>query len=256
MVQLEKTLAAERLNVLKQFEAAVKEWGKNIYDYLAGLKNNSVGGYYSPTDAFAASRTQYTTDLQGSRAGNLDAMNRLLQTTQTYVENARTMYGSTEAFFSVVNQVRTDLTQFSAFKDYLKTLPNRGRGTYETGGRIPMFAEGGMIMQGTWGKDSVLGMLASGGVVGLAGGEYVVNAASSAQWGGTLASINEGSYGQGFDAVCEELYELRKEVALLRAERAQDEGKANALRVATLEATEEGTVAVKSKAPKVVGGRG
>lgn len=70
----------------------------------------------------------------------------------------------------------------------------------QAGGLIPGFANGGMVGNGIWNKDSVVARYAGGGAIGLAGGEMVISAPKvTAQTYPVLDQINRTGRAPGND---------------------------------------------------------
>ncbi len=61
-------------------------------------------------------------------------------------------------------------------------------------GKIPGYEDGGIIGNGTWGRDSVIARYAGGGHIALAGGEYVMPADVTAAYRSTLDAMRAGTW--------------------------------------------------------------
>jgi hypothetical protein len=110
-------------------------------------------------------------------------------------------------------------------------------------------AAGGWVGNGVWNKDSVIAAYAGGGTIGLAGGEYVVNASQAARYADVLPGMNAGSYrANDNQAVVVELRAVRAELAALRRAQAAATQVAAQGHIATVQAVQENTTVAQQAA--------
>jgi hypothetical protein len=92
---------------------------------------------------------------------------------------------------------------------------------YQNGGIVGMYANGGIVGNGLFGIDSVMARFASGGYIGLAGGEGIINAQATQRMGGApaIAALNAGRYNNdnGWRDVVAEVKSLRQDNLRLTA---------------------------------------
>lgn len=303
---------AERLGIYRKFNdaaiAAAKAASdeltkiyKSIKDYLQGLKTGA-SSILSPQAQLQAASQNFTSSLALAQGGDRDAINGLTQVSQTYLDQAKSFYASSQGYADIYNQVTTALSALAAnmptmLSDgdrivaavndntqavnitgaqadalsaaqnalaaqqvtYLQTQTNlldaiRGLnataasqlvelknlntaqttvavsglsggaianntiisalnkiavntayqfksggdalyqvGSFEKGGVIPGYEDGGMVGNGIFGRDSVLARYAGGGAIALAGGEYVMPAAETRRFMPILDAMRSGS---------------------------------------------------------------
>jgi hypothetical protein len=108
---------------------------------------------------------------------------------------------------------------------------------------------GGWVGNGTWNRDSVVASYAGGGSIGLAGGEYVVNAAQAARYADMLPGMNAGSYrANDNQAVVVELRAVRAELAALRKGQTAATQVAAQGHLATIQAVQDNTTVAQQAA--------
>jgi hypothetical protein len=116
---LELALAAERLNIIEEFnQKAIEESQKAADKINAAL--TSIGQYVtdlltgsssplSPAAKFAAAQTSYQQTFALAQGGDIDALNSITQAADAYINAAKALYGSTADFQDVFNQVVGEL---------------------------------------------------------------------------------------------------------------------------------------------------
>ena len=122
------------------------------------------------------------------------------------------------------------------------------------GGIVGAYADGGIVGNGIYDRDSVLARYAGGGNIALAGGEFVTRATSvNNRTSPTLDYINRTGSLPGNDnsAMMAELRALRNEVAALRAERKEGDKVVAAGAQHVASAVESGTRATEDVGRKV-----
>jgi len=87
----------------------------------------------------------------------------------------------------------------------------------QMGGMVPGFANGGMVGNGIWDRDSVLARYAGGGHIGLAGGEYVMPANQTRMYLPQLEAMRSGAANDN-GGVIAELRALRSENAMMQGQ--------------------------------------
>lgn len=105
LVELERTQAAERVKILK-------DANKNIRDYLDSLRTNALSGTTS-MGRLSAAEELFTRDLTLAQAGNVDALNRITQSADTFLNLAREAYASTSGFHDIRSRVVSGLESLS-----------------------------------------------------------------------------------------------------------------------------------------------
>lgn len=139
-----------------------------------------------------------------------------------------------------------------AYTEILKSLmPKSGM---QFGGIVGAYADGGIVGNGIYDRDSVLARYAGGGNIALAGGEFVTRATSvNNRTSPTLDYINRTGSLPGNDnsAMMAELRALRNEVAALRAERKEGDKIVSAGAQHVASAVEGGTRATEDVGRKV-----
>lgn len=178
IADLELVLAAERMNIITNFNAAALEeekrtkdlmigYAKQINEYLLGLKTGALSTL-SPADQVAASRSAYETKLGLAQGGDQDAMQAITGVAQAYLEQLRSFYGPSTVYGDLFAQITGQLS----------ALASGITGGMRYGGIVGAFAGGGMVGNGMWNVDSVRARYAGGGDIALAGGEHVTRATS------------------------------------------------------------------------------
>lgn len=170
---------------------------------------------------------------------------------QTYKEKTGTdvvpdqLAGVWSAFGSAKSGAEYDLLA-RAYADILRgMMPKAGM---QFGGIVGGYADGGIVGNGLYNRDSVIARYAGGGDIALAGGEFVTRATSvNSHTSPTLDYINRTGAAPGNDnsAVVAELRAVKAELAALRAERKAGDSIAVAGAKVVEKAINEGTEATK-----------
>ncbi len=156
------------LDVRGQDNTAYSEWSaekKNAWLTLANNLGINPDLYYRTGQDYANS---------GGSTGNfVGASGRIYADYNAY--NAATDIASNQLTQWLTQQ---DTTFDEALRRAAETGIIIGGGTpkFQTGGLIGAYADGGIVGNGTWNRDSVLARYAGGGNIALAGGEFVVTA--------------------------------------------------------------------------------
>lgn len=116
LVELERTQAAERVKILK-------DANKNIRDYLDSLRTNALSGTTS-MGRLSAAEELFTRDLTLAQAGNMDALNRITQSADTFLNLAREAYASTSGFHDIRSRVVSGLESLSTTPVSQQSLPD------------------------------------------------------------------------------------------------------------------------------------
>jgi len=143
--------------------------------------------------------------LAGAKGGNSDDISALTSTAQTLLTLAQTFYASGTGYAAVYNQVTSAITALANnpsgaiaanpllsqnTQDTTEILQTQANGD-QLSASVGM-AEGGIVGNGMYNKDSVVARYAGGGSIALAGGEAVTRAASvNANTIGMLNHINQ-----------------------------------------------------------------
>lgn len=94
---------------------ALAEAGKRIQDYLIGLKSGALAAL-SPEAQLAQTRAQYQRDLAAARRGDLDALERMPQSTDAYLGAAQAYYASGDLYQSIFAKTVSELENLPAVK--------------------------------------------------------------------------------------------------------------------------------------------
>jgi hypothetical protein len=134
LVELEKALAAERMNLIKAFNkqaleetkraeeqriAALTAASKNVLTYVQNLQTGAQSPL-SPADRFAAAQAAYTSTKNLAAGGNAEAYARFTEVAESLRQAAQAMFGSAAGYQNVFNQIVADalnLTPGSAAED-------------------------------------------------------------------------------------------------------------------------------------------
>lgn len=102
LVELEKTQAIERAKV-------VKESTKDILDYLDSLRTSSELSGTTGMGRLAAAQDIFSRDLGLAQTGDREALSRITRSSDTLLNLARGVYGSTSGFHNIRSQVVSGL---------------------------------------------------------------------------------------------------------------------------------------------------
>ena len=102
LVELEKTQAIERAKV-------VKESTKDILDYLDSLRTSSELSGTTGMGRLAAAQDIFSRDLGLAQTGDREALSRITRSSDTLLNLARGIYGSTSGFHNIRSQVVSGL---------------------------------------------------------------------------------------------------------------------------------------------------
>lgn len=116
---LDEALAAERLNIIKEFnEQAIEEArraaeemnrvARGIVDYVNDL-NTGSDSPLSPQDRLTAAQQAYNTQLALAQGGDLSAQSTITSYADALIKSARDFWASGPDFQAIFNQVKTDL---------------------------------------------------------------------------------------------------------------------------------------------------
>jgi hypothetical protein len=181
IVELEKSLAAQRLAIIQKSNAAITT---SMEDFLNSVKTGSLSTL-SPADQLAAEQNLFNTQLAGAKGGNSDDLNALTTTAQTLLTLAQNFYASGTGYAATYDQVTTAIQSIAnhpsqsvssdpllsaVSTDQTEVLQNAGSGN-EVSASLAAMAEGGIVGNGMFNKDSVVARYAGGGSIALAGGE-------------------------------------------------------------------------------------
>jgi hypothetical protein len=194
MALLEEVLAAERLQIIDNFNAdalkqqqdandklladqqqaeqeridTITKANQQILDYLNGLLTGA-DSLLSPRARLAAAQAQFNQQLLLAQGGNLDALQGITSVAETLRTAAQAFYGSSRGYVDIFNSIQGQLS----------TLAGGGGATFQTGG---------WVSGGTPGKDSVP-LLAMPG-------EYIVRKNVAQQNASNLMNLNaSGKWG-------------------------------------------------------------
>lgn len=220
---LDRTLAAERLRVIEDFNKRALEEerqraermmniAKSIRDYLDGLKLGNLSTL-SMEEQVAAAREAYERELALARGGDETALAGITKVADPYLEKLRQFFGPTSAYGAFFSQITADLEQLAASATGMRL-----------GGIVGSYVGGGLVGNGIWNVDSVLARYARGGSIALAGGEHVTRAPSvNPRTLPTLEHINRTGAPPANDNgdLARSVQSLVREVAYLRAENAR-----------------------------------
>lgn len=116
MLDIDSYYAIKRLSIIDDFAKAAVEaeqkaakeredlinrTARNILDYVNGLQTGS-GSTLSPQDRLNAAQSVYNATLAQAQAGNADAQGRITQEFENLRQAARDMYGSSQAYQSIL----------------------------------------------------------------------------------------------------------------------------------------------------------
>jgi hypothetical protein len=212
IVELEQSLAAQRLAIIQKSNEAIT---KSMDDFLTSLQTGSLS-ILSPQDQLNAEQTLFNTQLAGAQGGNSDDLNALTTTAQSLLTLAQNFYASGTGYASEYNQVTSAISSlaanpnqttfndpnvtntadttaaYSGASDGVWQFSGLAPGTVPATNSLTGMAEGGIVGNGVFNKDSVVARYAGGGSIALAGGEAVTRASSvNAQTIGALNYINK-----------------------------------------------------------------
>ncbi|KRE02600.1 hypothetical protein ASE61_15090 [Bosea sp. Root670] len=109
---LERTLAAERAKIVKDFNDQIVEQQRasidSIQRYLDDLRGGS-SSTLSPTDRLREAQASYQRELAMARSGNAESANGVTQYAQALLEASRAYYGSAGGYQDAFRSVNTDL---------------------------------------------------------------------------------------------------------------------------------------------------
>ncbi|MFC3071483.1 hypothetical protein ACFOHH_00015, partial [Shinella pollutisoli] len=126
LIALERALGAERQALIDDFnrqkideaksalDEALDAWrnfAKGVREFRDGLRLDSNLSVLSPQDRLTEARRQYEETLRLTMVGDRDAMNRLTSISQSYLEEAKSYFASTEDYAAIFNSVNTALAQ-------------------------------------------------------------------------------------------------------------------------------------------------
>lgn len=124
MAELEATLAAERLKIQRDFtDASIEEakraaeemnrTARGIVDYVNGL-NTGSDSPLSPQDRFTAAQAAFNSQFALAQGGNASAQASITQYADPYLDAAREMFASSEAFQEIFSTVKAQLLSLPA----------------------------------------------------------------------------------------------------------------------------------------------
>jgi hypothetical protein len=199
IVELESSLAAQRLAIIQKSNEAIT---KSMDDFLTSLKTGSLS-ILSPQDQLNAEQTLFNTQLAGAQGGNSDDLNALTTTAQSLLTLAQNFYASGTGYADTYNQVTSAISAlanggvnqstfadpnvtntqdttaaYSGASDGVWQFSGLAPGTVPATDSLSGMAEGGIVGNGVFNKDSVVARYAGGGSIALAGGEAVTRASS------------------------------------------------------------------------------
>jgi hypothetical protein len=212
IVELEQSLAAQRLAIIQKSNTAIET---TMTDFLTSLKTGSLS-ILSPQDQLNAEQTLFNTQLAGAQGGNSDDLNALTTTAQSLLTLAQNFYASGTGYADTYNQVTSAISALAgnvnqttfadqgvtslsdvvadvnSAHDGIASAIGLAPGTVPATDSLSGMAEGGIVGNGVFNKDSVVARYAGGGSIALAGGEAVTRASSvNAQTIGALNYINK-----------------------------------------------------------------
>jgi hypothetical protein len=180
IVELEKSLAAQRQAIIEKSNAAIT---KTMDDWLNSVKTGSQS-ILSPADQLAYEQNLFNTQLSGAKGGNSDDLNALTSTASALLTLAQNFYASgtgyadtyksvTDAITSIANgagqTVLPDANAVGWTTDASVVNADMGGGNIATKW-VAGYATGGEVLNGKYNSDSVTAKLA--------GGEHVTRASS------------------------------------------------------------------------------
>lgn len=121
--ELEQTLSAERLKIVRDANKAILDQAKtqlqNLYESLSTFSKNvqefitnmdtGASTTLSPQDQLAATKKVYDDTLAKANGGDEDARNSLLSVTQDYLDRAKEYYASSEGYAKIFDEVKASL---------------------------------------------------------------------------------------------------------------------------------------------------
>lgn len=122
--ELEAALAAERLDIIKEFNDEAMRAGeelirfiqgiaKNVRDYLAGLRAGP-NSTLDPAGRLGAAQTDFDQQLALALSGDRAALGSITQFASTLLENARSFFASGQGYTNIYNAVTAGLEQVAA----------------------------------------------------------------------------------------------------------------------------------------------
>ncbi|GJE14004.1 hypothetical protein [Methylobacterium longum] len=233
LVALERAQAAERYNIILNFEKQAKtafdSFANTIKKFLDSLTAGSASPL-SPQDRLAEAQKQYQAQLALAARGDQDPIGSITTYAQSLLDAGKAFYASSQAFQDIFKNVQ----------DTLGALPGR----IGVDGFMKQYAAGGWVRgPGTGTSDSLVARLSNG--------EYVVPADIASRHGSILEAMNDNRSfsvvsparssggGQSNGAILEELRALRAEVARLRGDVQEGNEIADAGHLGTIAATKQ-----------------
>jgi len=202
IVELEQSLAAQRLAIIQKSNEAIET---TMNDFLNSVATGSQS-ILSPQDQLAYEQNLFNTQLAGAQNGNSDDLNALTNTASALLTLAQNFYASGTGYADTYNQVTNAISSIANgnFNSGAYADPNASNWTVDPSmttidvngnieaATVPGMAEGGIVGNGVYNKDSVRARYAGGGSIALAGGEAVTRATSvNANTIGMLNHINQ-----------------------------------------------------------------
>jgi hypothetical protein len=202
IVELEQSLAAQRLAIVQKSNAAITS---SMEDFLNSVTTGSQS-ILSPQDQLAYEQNLFNTQLSGAQNGNSDDLSALTNTASALLTLAQNFYASGTGYADTYTQVTNAIQslannpnqsyvsapsgEFGATSDNTQAAINDGNGNI-LNTTVGGMAEGGIVGNGLYNKDSVVARYSGGGSIALAGGEAVTRASSvNASTIGMLNHIN------------------------------------------------------------------
>ena len=155
IVALENDLAAQRKAIVDKANQAIE---KSLNDFLNSIKTGA-NSILSPEDQLKYAQSTFNSDVSSGKSGNEDALNRVTADAQNLLDIAKGFYASSTGYAAVYQSVTDAITGLAS-----NTNPLGVR----SGGFVGM-ADGGIVGNGSYNKDSVLARYAGGGSIALAG---------------------------------------------------------------------------------------
>lgn len=213
ILELEKLLAAQRQDIV---DKANKQVLKSYRDFLDSIKTGNLSTL-SPEDQLKFAQARFTGDVSAAQSGDADAINRVTQSAQSLLDIAKSFYASSTGYTDIYKSVtdaiealaKSSVYTASTDPNIIKSAPtvtnDAGMRLFPTGNVtsnaleeltkaqiLPGFANGGFVMNGVRGVDSVSAILA--------GGEHVTKSSSvNAATSGALQYINRTGRVPGSD---------------------------------------------------------
>jgi hypothetical protein len=161
-----------------------KRFQQTIMDFIAQMRGGELSTL-SPDKKFAEAQRNYERQIVLAQSGDEAAKASITSFSQTYLEQARSFLGPSQAYGAIFDRVEA---QLMTLVDGLSRIMGGGVGMSAAGfeqmnqmamgGIVGRLASGGMIGNGIWNVDSVRARYAGGGDIMLAGGEFVTRAPS------------------------------------------------------------------------------